>query len=133
MVYSIKNNTDELVELYNYITLPANETTIVFNNEDESTFESGFVLVKYAYNDIKELIENGCLTVFKNDIELTCNEFYAEICNYNNNIFRKTNINYDSSKITPPNNMYYSLIDNTLNIYNPLSEKWYVINLNERV
>lgn len=133
MKIKIENKTTEDIDVDDngFLILAANTNAVYFDEDDTSTYDTGYYIVKYGYINLAELIDSGSVAIYNGDDVLTPKETFLLFRDaYNKRIFNNTRIKFDEENC---GNMYFSLTGNDLRIFNPISKKWYSAQLAEVV
>lgn len=131
MKITIENKTSNDIDVdgNGYLVVPANTNEVYYDETDESTYDMGYYIIKYGYTNLAILIDKDELSVFEDDIEFeTGDEFLLFRGKYFKETFKNTKIDFEPDNC---GNMWYGLTTNKLHIYNPISKKWYEVQLAE--
>lgn len=132
MILSLTNLTENDLDLFGdgTLILTPNVRTLVFDPEDESTYNHGYVIIRYSIYQVADMIRESVLSAFEDESvdAMTAEEFTSRTVMTEASIFRKTNIQFDNKN---GENMFFSLDTNTLFIRNPISGKYYSVALTE--
>lgn len=126
MLIELINKTEEEIKFGEVFNIPPNIKTIVFDSENESTYDIGYIIFKY----FEALLTSECFDFYINKEIKNLKEFNLITKGYFYDIFTSTNISFESNS-QPPNNFYYSLSENKMKVFNPINKKWYSIQLIE--
>ena len=126
MLIELINKTEKEIEFGGIFIIPPNVKTIVFDSENELTYDIGYMIFKY----FEELLTSECFDFYINEELKSFHEFNLIRKGYFYDIFSNSNIMFESNN-TPPNNFYYSLSENKMKVFNPISGKWYSVQLME--
>lgn len=133
MIIKIENKTTEDIDVdsNSFLVLEASTNKVYFDEDDSTTYELGYYIVKYGYTNLAKLIDSDSIAIYSGDDELTPKETFLLFRDtYNKRIFNNTRIKFDENNC---GNMYFSLTGNDLRIFNPISKKWYSAQLTEIV
>lgn len=131
MKITIENTTinDIDVDGNGYLIIPASSKEVYYDESDESTYDMGYYIIKYGYINIASMIDTGELIVWNDDDEMTpSSDFILFREKYYKEKFKTTNIAFEPENC---GNMWYGLTSNKLHIKNPISGKWYEVQLTE--
>lgn len=131
MKITIENKTSNDIDVdgNGYLIIPANTKEVYYNELDENTYDMGYYIIKNGYINLALLIDNNEISVFNDYIEFgTGVEFLLFRGKHFKETFKNTKIDFEPDNC---GNMWYGLTTNKLNIYNPISKKWYSVQLTE--
>lgn len=124
MVLKIKNISEETIIIGGSIKLEPSVLTCIYDESDESTYNIGYDVLNKHCVVIEDLLRESKIEVIWDNAYLDEKSWRLNRDIYYVNIFNYSNISFESNS-----NMYYSLSENKLKIYNPIRKKWYYVSL----
>lgn len=126
----VKNISGDLLDLFGNgsLILEIDEVKTIFDTEDSTTYGFGWMVFRTHTQHFMDMIGTDIVILSIDGEIVDENEFNGIITTYNVKIFGKQNIAYDNLN---GEYMYFSMIENILKIYHPLSSKWYKVQLEE--
>lgn len=102
------------------------EAKTIFDNDDLETHLIGLYVLRDGYESIRDYINNGKLNAYIDDNKVDSKTWVVTRNIMFGNLFKKYPIGFSSE--AP---IYFDLFTNKLNIYNPINEKWYAIQMTQ--
>lgn len=132
MIITIENTTENNINIDEdgLLIFHANSKKNYYDDDSEDTYNIAYYILKIAYIKIKELMDDGSLNIWKDDVKINSGDEFLLFRNkYYKQIFGNTNIKYEKND----GNIWFGLTTNKLYIKNPISKKLFSIELTEEV